>query len=203
MKNRSNFFYVYLHKRLDNDKIFYVGKGKGDRATTSKHRNEHWHNVVNKVGYRVVLLKEDLFEQEAFDLEISTIAEIGLDNLVNQTIGGTGGSPDAEVRLKISKALKGIPLSEETKLKMSKSRIGKKYPNRKPISEATKLKLSQSCVGKQMIRSINLITNVVNVYESIAYAVKSDDSIRRRSLVRALSGERNTYKNCKWEYLKC
>ena len=71
MKNRSNFFYVYLHKRLDNDKIFYVGKGKGDRATTSKHRNEHWHNVVNKVGYRVVLLKEDLFEQEAFDLEIS------------------------------------------------------------------------------------------------------------------------------------
>lgn len=29
---KSNNFYVYFHRRLDNNQVFYIGKGSGVRA---------------------------------------------------------------------------------------------------------------------------------------------------------------------------
>lgn len=84
----NKIYYVYLHRRLTDDKVFYVGKGKETRAWVKKARNNHWHNVVNKHGYYVQIIKSDMDEAESFDLESRIILHYGLENLTNQTIGG-------------------------------------------------------------------------------------------------------------------
>lgn len=100
-------YYVYLHFRKDNGKCFYVGKGHGNRAYTSKGRSKLHKRVVNKCGYFVEILKDNLTNEEACDLERHTIKkyiddgyklanngyEIDFDEifLVNHTYGGEDG----------------------------------------------------------------------------------------------------------------
>lgn len=81
-------FYVYIHHKLDGT-IFYVGKGKGNRAWSKKCRNRHWKYVVTKYpDYVVEIIQKEMIEQDAFVLEQSLISSIGLDNLTNQVLGG-------------------------------------------------------------------------------------------------------------------
>lgn len=81
-------FYVYVHKRPDGS-IFYVGKGRDDRAWVKKSRNRHWSNVVNKYGgFDVEIIESGLTEPEAFAKEHNLIVELGIENLTNQTLGG-------------------------------------------------------------------------------------------------------------------
>jgi hypothetical protein len=89
-------YYVYLHKRKGTNKVFYVGKGtkskNGERSESTKNRNQWWHNIVNKDGgFDIEIYKDNLTEDEAFQLEIKVIAEIGKENLLNMTDGGFGG----------------------------------------------------------------------------------------------------------------
>lgn len=133
-------FYVYLHTRGDNGKVFYVGKGKGKRAWSEHSRNKYWKNIVNKHGFAVKIIDEFLDEVTAFELEELMIALIGRDNLCNMTDGGDGVS--------------GFKFSEETKAKLSAIRKGRKRPPEtgKRISEAkllamndnTRLKIAES-----------------------------------------------------------
>jgi hypothetical protein len=45
---------VYLHKRIDNGRVFYIGIGKNEkRAYTKYGRNSHWNNVANVSGYDI------------------------------------------------------------------------------------------------------------------------------------------------------
>lgn len=87
---------VYKHIRLDTDTIFYIGIGKNVKRPYSKnYRNNYWHNVVNKAGYKVEILFEDLTWDEAVMKECELIKKYGrLDNktgiLVNMTDGGDG-----------------------------------------------------------------------------------------------------------------
>lgn len=81
-----------MHITLDTNKVFYIGKGKGRRANVSYARNIHWQRVVNKHGFRVEILTNNLTEPEAFALEVETIAKYGLENLTNLTVGGEGVS---------------------------------------------------------------------------------------------------------------
>src|SRR5574343_102749 len=100
-------FYVYFHKRPDGS-IFYVGKGKNDRAWYKRNRNKHWWNVVNKHGsFDVEIVKSGLTEQEAFDLEAKYVNEIGIDNLTNMTMGGisTTGYRHTEETRKLQKEI--------------------------------------------------------------------------------------------------
>ena len=53
----KNIYYVYLHLKADTNEIFYVGKGKGVRATTLHNRNNYWKNVVTKHGFIVRYIK--------------------------------------------------------------------------------------------------------------------------------------------------
>ena len=68
-----NIFYVYLHRRKTDNKVFYVGKGKNRRAWCTDKRNKHWNNVVDKHGFNVDIVFEGLSEQEAFQIEKDTI----------------------------------------------------------------------------------------------------------------------------------
>jgi len=88
-------FYVYLHIKLTNGEPFYVGKGNNKRCDSKKGRSNWWLKTVNKYGYDVILLEENLTEEEAFKEEIYWIYRIGrrdkgLGPLVNLTDGGDG-----------------------------------------------------------------------------------------------------------------
>jgi hypothetical protein len=70
--------YVYLH-RSPNDDVFYVGKGRNNRAF-SKDRDPLWHHYVNtRCGgvHEVEIVKRFSSEEEALELEADLIALFG------------------------------------------------------------------------------------------------------------------------------
>lgn len=88
-------FYVYMHTTNDN-KVFYIGKGKGERAYSVQNRNSYWHRTVNKYGCNITILHSNLTEEEAYKLEREEIQKYGLKrdggDLVNLTPGGEGSA---------------------------------------------------------------------------------------------------------------
>ena len=107
--------YIYLHRRNDTGEVFYVGKGTGDRATSTKKRNPYWHNVVNKAGFTAEIITKGLTDAEAFWAEPLLIeAHGGVQNLTNMSDGGEGFSSaemkalwqDPAHRERISEAVK-------------------------------------------------------------------------------------------------
>ena len=90
MKNKNN-FYVYLHKRKDNNSVFYIGKGRNSRAYQKTYRNKEWQSIVNSVGFYNEFAQKYLSEEEAFKLERDLIKQYGINNLANINLGGDGG----------------------------------------------------------------------------------------------------------------
>lgn len=131
----SKNYYVYEHWRLDRDECFYVGKGHGSRAYSMKNRNKHHQAIVSKLArigsaFEVKIVAFGLSEEEAFSLEMERIAfwkSSGVD-LTNMTNGGEGASglrhSDSTKKL-WSDQRKGRPVSDEGKLKRSKSLKGR------------------------------------------------------------------------------
>lgn len=103
-------FYVYLHRRATDGRVFYVGKGANRRAWQKDRRNAHWKNVVNKHGYTVDIVQDGMQEWWAFELECELIAYYGRGSgmLCNATDGGEGA--------------KGAVRSVETRKKLSETR---------------------------------------------------------------------------------
>jgi excinuclease UvrABC nuclease subunit len=76
-------FYVYLHKRIDNDNIFYVGKGKIHHNKTLKQtfrrafdkisRTSHWKRINNICGRIVIIEKTFINENDALNYETELI----------------------------------------------------------------------------------------------------------------------------------
>lgn len=156
--------YVYRHRRLDTNKIFYVGIGsRKDRASSKRGRNNLWNKIINKTDYIVEIIAENLESEEAKELENFLVTLYGRIDLKTGTLSNLTDGGDFrdnytvsdETKLKISKAhkgriqskewvekrtshFKGIPLTEETKLKLSETMKGR-IP-----SEETRLKLSTS-----------------------------------------------------------
>ena len=195
-----NDFCVYLHLRKNDDKILYVGKGKLARSKKITGRNIHWQRVVNKYGFYIKILKDNLAEQDAFDLEIKTIAEIGIKNLTNITLGGEGLSGHKHSlasKLKMSNSAKNMSDAHKKKLSISgKGREGilwsnnrkeahselmrNKYlneaftnPNKgKKLSKETKLKISESQYKK--VNQIDLATGeILRAFDSVIDAEKA------------------------------
>lgn len=158
----ENKFYVYAHYRADTDEIFYIGKGSGNRAYEKKKsdgRSEWWHRIVNKYGYTVKLLHENLSEVEALKKERELIQQYGRKDistgpLINLTDGGEGGLNIGEdTRKKRSISVKKITddvnyrkeLSQRVKLQWDTN------PERKKkTSELVKARLSSEEVRKEL-----------------------------------------------------
>lgn len=126
-------YYVYEHIRPDTGAVFYVGKGRGYRATTRSKRNAHWQNVVKKAnGVKVRYLAKDITEELAFLCEAEAIDKyrrLGV-YLVNKTDGGEGSSGytfkmSEDHKNKISAAKTGVPRPIEMVEKMRASKKGK------------------------------------------------------------------------------
>lgn len=96
LMEKVNVFYVYEWFNTENNEVFYVGKGKKDRCRNVKQRNKYFINYHNKHKCNVRKVKENLTEEEAFELEIKLIAdykEIGQCKC-NLTNGGEGSTYD-------------------------------------------------------------------------------------------------------------
>jgi hypothetical protein len=112
-------YYTYAYLREDRTP-YYIGKGKNKRAYSSKR-----HISVPKDKSRILFLKRNLTEEEAFKHEKYMIAilgrkDLGTGILRNMTDGGDGCSgciPSKETRRKMSKSRQGKKHSEETKKK--------------------------------------------------------------------------------------
>lgn len=92
MKQKPKNFLVYLHRRLTDGKVFYVGKGDIKRAFRSTLRSNYWKRIVSKHGYTIDIYAKGLQEWYAFELEIDLISYYGRENLCNMTDGGEGTS---------------------------------------------------------------------------------------------------------------
>jgi len=149
-------FYTYCHTRNDTGKIFYIGKGVNRRAFTSKDRNIHWHNIVNKHGFNVEILTYWKTEKEALDHEILLIScfKDMKHDLANKTDGGEGVSGfkhSEEIKSHLSLKMKGKPshrkgkiISEQHKAKIGQANKGKKR------SEESKLKMSFAAKNRKI-----------------------------------------------------
>jgi len=133
-------YYVYTHLNPLTKEIFYVGIGKGNRAWNQwAGRNKFWDNYVNKYGFEVEIIAENLTRNQAGKVEIELIAHLGrrqIDEggtLVNRSSGGDGGSG-------------GYTHTEEWKRQHSERQIGKK---KKPLSKEAKEKISKALKGRE------------------------------------------------------
>ena len=153
----NNNFYVYAHQRKSDGECFYIGKGKGKRAYSKQGRSNYWHRIVNKHGYKVVILVNGISEEKAFALEKSFIEQIGRKNLCNATNGGEGISGyvySEESKQKMSN--KSFKHTEEYKTKMSKIMTGKK------LDENAKQKISNSKKGNNFALGLKHSPESVN-----------------------------------------
>jgi hypothetical protein len=108
-------YYVYQYLR-ENGTPYYIGKGKGKRAWLS-HKRENGVNLLPKNQDRIQILKENLTEEEALELEVKLTSYYGRKDkgtgiLRNMTDGGEGSTGRVykhaeETKKKISSALKG------------------------------------------------------------------------------------------------
>jgi hypothetical protein len=128
-------YYTYAYLREDKTP-YYIGNGQGNRAC---RRNK---NDIKppKDKSRIIYLKQNLTEEEAFKHEIYMIdvfgrKDLGTGILHNRSGGGEGVS--------------GLIHLEKTKIKMSEARKGEKNHNYgKTASEETRRKISEAHKGR-------------------------------------------------------
>lgn len=92
--NKENKYYVYEWYNIDSKEVFYVGKGNGKRYKTVDGRNQYFQNYYNKHNCEVRKVKINLLEEDAYKLEIETIAKY---KAIGQCVcnfhkGGEGGA---------------------------------------------------------------------------------------------------------------
>lgn len=85
---KENIYYVYKHFIKETNEVFYVGRGKNTRAYDRTGRNLYWKRIVNKYGYEVEIVRDDLGLEESKILEIELIARFK--PRANLTKGGDG-----------------------------------------------------------------------------------------------------------------
>jgi hypothetical protein len=175
--------YVYTHTRLDTNEIFYIGIGTQDnyrRASRCANRSIFWKNIVNKTGWKVDIVFDNLSWEDACIKEKELIAfygrkDIGTGILVNHTNGGDGSN--------------GRVFSQETRNKMAKTRKGAKW------TEEQKEKARLSMLGKNKKKVINSVTG--EIYDSVENAAKAI-GYSRENLINKLRGKLKNNTNLKY-----
>jgi hypothetical protein len=86
---------VYIHRKLTDQTVFYVGIGSVDRPYIIQGRSKLWYNTVAKHGLSIDIIETGLTADRAKILEIELIKQYGRKDknkgtLVNLTDGGDG-----------------------------------------------------------------------------------------------------------------
>ena len=175
---------VYQHIRLDDNTIFYIGIGKDNYRPYSKHsRTKYWHNIVNKCGYKVEIIKDNIEWEEALEKEIELISklgrkDLGKGDLINMTDGGQGTLGQVfskEALLKKSNSMRGKLKGEKNPMFGKKGAL---CPNfNKPKSKEHKEKISLANKGKaKSIEHINKLKKRTGALNQNSKAVLQYDS---------------------------
>lgn len=148
-----NIYYTYAYLREDGTP-YYIGKGQGDRAYRKRYRGINPPN--NRT--RILILKKNLIEEEAFKHEKYMIAifgrkDLGTGILHNKTNGGDGISGyiySEETKEKLSEKRRGSgnPFYGKSHTEKSKEKIRKKHLGAKKHNKKSKLKISKSKIGE-------------------------------------------------------
>ena len=122
-------FYSYLWLRLDGSP-YYVGKGKGDRAFTSRKHEVHCPDNRARILVFPMAREAEAFESEIALIELFGRKDLGTGCLRNLTDGGDGPSgwvPSEESRRRMmvaAKARKGrFSHSADTRKKIAASHL--------------------------------------------------------------------------------
>lgn len=156
-------FYTYVHTRNDTGEVFYVGKGKSDRAHVLKRNNPHWTRIVAKCGHKVLITEHFDDEADAFAMErylIASFRAVGV-ALCNLTDGGEGlANPTPETRQKIGACHRGKVVTQETRAKISAAATNPSAETRAKLSAASKgRRASESTQAKMSAATKLRMTN--------------------------------------------
>jgi hypothetical protein len=185
------YYYTYAYLREDKTP-YYIGKGKGDRA----YRRRDKGIKPPKDKSRILILKQNLTEEEAFRHEVYMIAvfgrkDLGTGILHNRTNGGDGMSGfvhSDETKIKMSEAQRGRTHSEKTKIKMSKVQKGRTF------SQETKRKMSETHKGKTLSEEhktkICMTMNGRHVGERNPFYGKNHSDEHRRKISESQKGKK-------------
>ena len=150
-------YYTYAY--LDENNIpYYIGKGKGNRAWDKNH------SVILPTNDKIILLKKNMSENDAYRHEVYMISILGRKNkktgiLENKTDGGDSPPRFFSHTEETKQKMKNRKHSEETKKKISdknkgriftedaKVHLSNLYKGRK-LSDETKRKMSEAAKGK-------------------------------------------------------
>lgn len=168
---------VYRHIRLDNGNPFYIGISKSEsRAYSKRDRNIFWQRIVNKCGYEVEILFDDLDYEQAKLKEKEFISLYGRKNtcnglLCNLTDGGEGAL--------------GYKYTDERKKYLSKKYSGEQNP-------FYGKKHSQETINKFINIAKNRSTETYKKI-SIANSNKTMPEERKLKISIATTGEKNHF----------
>ena len=105
-------YYVYIHLNPKTNEIFYIGKGKGNRKSSKVGRNEKWKKYVSNLTeqFKILILKENLSDKEALELERKVISKIDwhyddLTTNITDSLPNFEGGPAIQIVFKDSKEL--------------------------------------------------------------------------------------------------
>lgn len=191
-------FYIYAYFFKSTDKVFYIGKGTGNRYLDTIHsRNDYFKNIVSKYSsdIDVKLLFENLEETEAFDLERKLIHEYWdkgecKANFHEGGYGGNTGNYDS-------------PQRHEKLSKFAKTRVGKLNPMYgKTHSPETRKFLSEINKGRKLTEEHKAKLIAANTGRK-----KTEEELRKLSI--ANKGRKMTVeeynkmmdRDCPYEYL--
>ena len=209
---RVEMYYTYAYLREDGTP-YYIGKGSERRIYSTNRKFK-----PPKDKSRIIFLKQNLTEQEAFKHEIYMIAvfgrkDLGTGILRNQTDGGDGVSGlirDEETRKKISDGISGknhpmygkvgklhhgygIPCSDETKQKISNTLKGRPLP--KDVCEKIQ-KIMEERYSHIYYEITKPDGNIEYVYNSLkAYSI--ENSLKPGQMYNVANGKANHHKGYK------
>lgn len=135
--NINGKIYIGVHRRSKRKNDNYIGSGKLIKSAIDKYG---FHNFTSEVLFEY----DTADEAYAKERELVTPEFVKMSNTYNLIPGGMGGKGKtlSKRHIKIiSESKKGIPRSEECKLKMSETRKLRKYPSPnkgKSLSDAHK-----------------------------------------------------------------
>lgn len=218
MKNDRR-FYVYVHRRKTDGRIFYVGKGSGNRATLKGGRNSYWQKIVAKHGFVSEMYRSGLTESCAHSIEKMLIAA-NRSALVNVTDGGEGASGLVHTAISKNKMSGPRPnakafwlgksMPEGMKEKFRQAKLGKpQSPEHAAKSRIAKLGKSQPLSAREATRLLK--SKAIKSSDGAVFA-SATDAARKMSdrlgvncsqgnISMAATGIRKTAYGLSWEYI--
>ena len=151
-----NRFYTYAY--LQEDKTpYYISKGQGNRVYKKYKGTKPPKDKSRIIFLKQNLTEEEAFKHEKYMINLFGRKDIGTGILNNKTDGGEGSSGairSAEFKLNLSKINKNKTLSKEHKEKIGNAQKGDKNHNYgKSASQETKIKMSKARLGENHPRA--------------------------------------------------